>query len=61
MKFLRFKYENEIKNGYYDGEKVVELEKNILSYFNKNLEYITNDFLESYSIDEINIIKIEFI
>ena len=57
MKFLRFKYENEIKNGYYDGEKVVELEKNILSYFNKNLEYITNDFLESYSIDEINIIN----
>ena len=57
MKFLRFKDENKIKNGYYDGEKVIELEKNILSYFKKTPEDISNDFLESYSTDEINIIN----
>ena len=57
MKFLRFEYDNKIKNGYYDGEKVVELKKDILTYFKKNLEDITKDFQKSYSIDEINIIK----
>ena len=57
MKFLRFKYENKIKNGYYDGEKVVELKKNILEYFNKETKDISNDFLESYSLNDIKILN----
>jgi 2-keto-4-pentenoate hydratase/2-oxohepta-3-ene-1,7-dioic acid hydratase in catechol pathway len=58
MKLLRFKDEkNNIKTGYFDGEKVIELKKDILTYFNLDLENLKNEMTKSYSLNEINIIN----
>ncbi len=56
MKFLRFQYNNQTKNGYYDGEKIIELKNSILSYFNKTAEEVSKDFLESYSLEDVKIL-----
>lgn len=55
MKFLRFKHKNTIKNGYYKGEKVIELDENILNYKDSPIDTLNSD--KSYSLDEIKIIE----
>jgi 2-keto-4-pentenoate hydratase/2-oxohepta-3-ene-1,7-dioic acid hydratase in catechol pathway len=57
LKFLRFfSQETETpKTGYFDGEKVLELEDSILNVLNnwKNKEYLKNQMIASYSIEDI--------
>lgn len=55
MKFLRFKYEDTIKNGYYNGEKVIELDDNILNYTNSSIDTLNNN--KSYYLNDIKIIE----
>lgn len=63
MKFLRFKKkisefndDDSIKSGFYDGEKVIELKEDLLSYFKSNLNEIKEDIVESHSLDDVEII-----
>ena len=53
MKFLRFEYENEIKNGYLKEDKVFELKGELLNYFKKDIR--KEDIINNYSIDEVKI------
>ncbi|MGL4670235.1 MAG: fumarylacetoacetate hydrolase family protein [Methanobacteriaceae archaeon] len=56
MKFLRFIDNGIMKNGYYDGEKVIELENSfdILNPDkNGNIENISTYFKKSYSFDDL--------
>ena len=59
MKFLRFKTKinNDIKTGYLDNNKVFELEKDILEYFNSNFDDVKKDITNTYKIEEIIIIN----
>lgn len=57
MKFLRFKNQNKIKTGYFDGKKVIELKKDILNYFNININDLKNDMIKSHSLEDIKIIN----
>lgn len=57
MKFLRFKSDEEIKTGYMDDDKVVELEGDILDYFNADISKIKEDIVKTHSLDDIEIIK----
>mgnify|MGYP003293700129 CR=1 FL=1 len=59
MKFLRFKTKinNDIKTGYLENNKVFELEKDILEYFNSNFDDIKKDITNTYKIEEIIIIN----
>ena len=56
MKFLRFfTDDNNLKTGYFDGEKVVELSDSIINILN-NWEvsgYIENNIITNYSIEDI--------
>jgi 2-keto-4-pentenoate hydratase/2-oxohepta-3-ene-1,7-dioic acid hydratase in catechol pathway len=56
MKFLRFKYNDKIKAGYFDGEKVIELDdsiENVLNSWNDS-EYLKNKMKSSYSLEDID-------
>ena len=59
MKFLRFKTKinNDIKTGYLENNKVFELEKDILEYFNSNFDDVKKDITNTYKIGEIIIIN----
>ena len=61
MKFLRFFAEdsssndNNMKTGYFDGKKIVELSDSIENILNnwESKDYLENQMIASYSIDEI--------
>ena len=63
MKFLRFKNKRDslnedsrIKSGFLDEDgKVIELKRDILEYFNKDIETILENRVESHSLDDIEI------
>ena len=63
MKFLRFKNKRDslnedsrIKSGFLDEDgKVIELKGDILEYFNKDIETILENRVESHSLDDIEI------
>lgn len=62
MKFLRFKnkadslnYDSRIKSGFLDDDKVVELEGDVLDYFDKSINTILESMLESHSLDDVDI------
>ncbi|MBE6511536.1 MAG: fumarylacetoacetate hydrolase family protein [Methanobrevibacter olleyae] len=65
MKFLRFKNkadslneDREIKSAFLDDEgKVIELEGNILDYFNKDVKFILDNMVSSHSLDDIEILS----
>ena len=57
MKFLRFKDNGEIKTGYLDEDNVVELERDILDYFNVDIDKIKEETVKTHSLDDIEIIK----
>lgn len=62
MKFLRFKYKNNIKTGYLEDNKVFELKKDILNYSNYkrnicDINDIKNDIINTYEIEDIKIIN----
>lgn len=57
MKFLKFISENKIKNGYYDGEKVIEIEKDILEYDDVKIDNLKNELIKSYNLNDIKIIN----
>jgi 2-keto-4-pentenoate hydratase/2-oxohepta-3-ene-1,7-dioic acid hydratase in catechol pathway len=57
MKFLKFISENQIKNGYYDGEKVIEIEKDILEYDDVKIDNLKNELIKSYNLNDIKIIN----
>ena len=57
MKFLRFKINEEIKTGYLDDDKVVELEGDILDYFNADIGKIKEDIVKTHLVEDIEIIK----
>jgi len=57
LKFLRFfGNDNNIKTGYFDGEKVVELSDSIENILNnwENKDYIVDHMVTSYSIEDIS-------
>lgn len=55
MKFLRFYYKNELKTGFFDGKKVIELSDKIENILNswENPEYISKHKLNSYYLEDI--------
>ncbi len=58
MKFLRFKTKiNDIKTGYLENNKVFELEKDILEYFNSNFDDVKKEITNTYKIEEIKVIN----
>ena len=57
MKFLKFKYDDEIKTGYISEDKVIELQGDILDYFNADNHKIEEDIVKSHSVDDIEITK----
>ena len=59
MKFLRFrfKHNDEIKTGYLSEEKVIELQGDILDYFNADNDKIEEDTVKSHPVDDIEITK----
>ena len=57
MKFLRFKHNDEIKTGYLNEEKVIELQGDILDYFNADNDKIEEDTVKSHPVDDIEITK----
>lgn len=56
MKFLRFYYNEKIKTGYFDGEKVIEILDPIKKVLNswKTKKYLENQLQTSYSLEKIN-------
>ena len=64
MKFLRFKNKADsldndlsIKSGFLDDEdKVVELKGDVLDYFNRDIESILEDRIQTHSLDDIEIL-----
>ena len=64
MKFLRFKNkadslneDKEIKSGFLDDEgKVIELNGDILDYFNKDIKFILYNMVSSHGLDDIEIL-----
>lgn len=57
MKFLKFKYDDEIKTGYISEDKVIELQGDILDYFNADYHKIEEDIVKSHPVDDIEITK----
>ena len=57
MKFLRFKHNDEIKTGYLNEEKVIELQGDILDYFNADNHKIEEDIVKSHPVDDVEITK----
>lgn len=59
MKFLRFKTKtnNNIKTGYLENNKVFELKKDILEYFNSNFDDVKKEITNTYKIEEIKVIN----
>ena len=65
MKFLRFKNkadslneDKEIKSGFLDDEgKVIELNGDILDYFNKDIKFILYNMVSSHGLDDIEILS----
>lgn len=59
MKFLRFKnkIQDDIKTGYLEKNKVFELKKDILEYFNSNIDDVEDDISNSYKVEELKIIS----
>ena len=57
MKFLRFKHNDEIKTGYLNEEKVIELQGDILDYFNADNDKIEEGTVKSHPVDDIEITK----
>lgn len=55
MKFLRFKINEEIKTGYLDDDQVVELEGDILDYFDADDHKIEEDIVKAHSLDDVEI------
>jgi len=56
MKFLRFYYNDEIKTGFFDEKKVIELDdpiENVLNSWN-DLEYLKKIMKNSYSLEDID-------
>lgn len=63
MKFLRFKNKTDdfntstdIKTGFYDGEKVIELKGNILDYHKAEIDKIIGNVVSSHSLDDIEML-----
>jgi len=56
MKFLRFYCKDKIKTGYFDGEKVIELDGSIEEVLNSwnDEKYLKNHVQNSYSIKDID-------
>jgi 2-keto-4-pentenoate hydratase/2-oxohepta-3-ene-1,7-dioic acid hydratase in catechol pathway len=56
MKFLRFYLNDKIKTGYFDGEKVIELDDPIENVLNSgnDLEYLETKMKSSYSLEDID-------
>ena len=63
MKFLRFKNKTDdfntntdIKTGFYDGEKVIELKGDILDYHKADIDKVIGNVVSSHSLDDIEIL-----
>ena len=50
MKFLRFKHNDEIKTGYLSEKNVIELQGDILDYFNADNDKIEEDTVKSHPV-----------
>ena len=56
MKFLRFYYNDEIKNGYFNSEKVVEIDDSMEKILNSwtDQEYLAKNVKNSYCLEDID-------